>query len=57
VTWDADRESALAQRFTDELNGRWRAELEKVQRRLRTLALASALGGALMLAAVLVLAL
>lgn len=57
VTWDADRESALAQRLTGELNGCWRAELGGLQRRLRNLTLASALGGALLLAAVLILAL
>lgn len=57
VAWDADRESALAQRLTDQLNGRWQAEVEGLQRRLRTLSLASAAGGALLLAAVLVLAL
>lgn len=57
VAWDADKESALAQRLADQLNGRWQAEVEGLRHRLRTLTLASAAGGSLLLAAVLVLAL
>ncbi len=55
--WDVETESALAQRLTEQLNGRWQTEVEGLRRRLRTLTLASATGGTLLLAAVLVLAL
>lgn len=57
LAWDAERESVLVQRLTDQLNGRWQVEVEGLRRRLKTLTLTSAAGGALLLTAILLLAL
>lgn len=57
VLLDPDLEARLAQRLTDELQGRWQAEVERLQRTVKTLTLATAAGGAALLAALLILAL
>lgn len=54
---DTEIDARLAQRLADPLDSRWQAEVEGLRRRLRTLALGCATGGALLLAAILVLAL
>ena len=54
---DQDMEARLARRLADEWNGRWQAEVQRLQGRLKTLTVLAAAGGAALLTAQVFLAL
>ena len=54
---DQDLEARLARRLADEWNGRWQAEVQRLQGRLKTLTVLTAAGGAALLTALVILAL
>lgn len=56
VALDRELEARPAQRLVEEGNAGWQAEVERLQRRMRVLTLATAAGGATLLAALIILA-
>lgn len=53
---DQDLEARLVGRLTEEWNGRWQAEVQRLQSKLKTLTLVTAAGGAALLTALIILA-
>lgn len=56
VAVDQDMEARIARRLTEEWNGRWQAEVQRLQATVKTLTLATAVGGVALLAGLIVLA-
>lgn len=56
VAVDQDMEARIARRLTEEWNGRWQAEVQRLQATVKTLTLVTAVGGVALLAGLIVLA-